>query len=259
MQTIHPMRRALPSLSAAGFLAVFLAGHATMACASPFSISTVVGGVPGSGSAIDLGALPLGDTGGTVGGVTFGFTGNAQVVQGSAAGVYAAPYASGSEGTFFGGGNGAVGGNYLTAGNDLAKAGSGVAIGFSVPQIAFGLLWGSIDTYNKIQVFNGSTLVGTVTETPPIPSQPGNQGAGGSAYVQVASSTAFNRLVFSSDGWAFEFADLTSLQAPILGEPPANVPEPGTLPVLGAGLALLGLVRYVARRGKRDRRPFLTA
>jgi hypothetical protein len=256
----HAMIRGRIQMSVPALLAVLLLGHATVACANPLDVTTSVGGVPGSGSAIDIGALPLGTAGGIVDGANFSFSGNAGVVSGTLANRHAAPYASGDEGSWFGGGDGPVTGEYLTAGNDRAVAGSGITISFSLSQIAFGVLWGSIDSYNKIEVYDGATLLGTVTETPPMLSFPGFQGEGGSAYVEVTSSTPFDRLVFSSDGYAFEFADFMSQAAPIpAAELATKVPEPGSLAILGIGLAVLAAARIATRRGKPGRLPLLPA
>ena len=242
------MSRGVLALTIVGLLTVSMVGNSTIACASPLTVTTTVGGVPASGTVIDLAALPLGNAGGTVDGVSLSFAGTAGVVQGTTPGYYTAPYASGAEGAWFGGGNGPISSHYLTAGSDLAVAGSGVTVGFAAPQIAFGLLWGSIDSFNQLQVFNGATLLGTVTGgTLTVPPQPGFQNVGSTAYVEVTASTPFDRLVFSSNGYAFEFADLTNV--------PADVPEPSSVALLGGGLALLCVARFTTPRATLGRRP----
>ena len=229
-------------------VATAIAAIATAAPAqAALVVSGSVGGAP-SGVILDnLDWLALGNAGGLSpqSGLTVNFAGNAKAVQGSVGGQYAAPFLSGGNGAGFGSPNQANGADtttYATSGSTNAQAGSLVEIllpnNGGLGYDYFGLLWGSVDGYNTLAFYDGATLVGSVTGSNVTASPNGNQGVNGTLYVNISSTLPFNRVVATATQYAFEFDNIAFNRA--------EVPEPGTLALLGLGL--LGV--SAARRRK---------
>lgn len=177
-------------------------------------------------------------------GISLTLTPGAQAVVGSLGGQYAAPFLSGGNGTGFGAPNQANGVNattYITSGSKGATAGAFASLALPVLSQYFGLLWGSVDTFNTLQFFDGASLVGTLTGADVAASPNGNQGVNGTLYVNVNSTLAFDRVVATSTSFAFEFDNVAFN--------PTAVPEPASLALFGAGLLGLGLARRRFRRG----------
>ena len=177
-------------------------------------------------------------------GVILSLTPNAAIVSGSSSGVYAAPFLSGNNGLGFGAGgtdqpNGQDATKYVTTGSTGAVAGAKVTLNFTVAQKYLGLLWGSVDNYNTMEFFFGGSSVGTIVGTQVWGAANGDQGAAGTFYVNINSDTAFDRVVFSSSQYAFEFDNVA------FGEREINVvPIPAAAWLLASGLlGLFGLAR----------------
>ena len=135
-----------------------------------------------------------------------------------------------------------------------------VTVDFSTEQQTLDLLWGTVDTaanYNDITFYNCNASFLVCTEVansnldgsdigalnPQIENNSGDY----NAWVTISnldnSDADFNQVVFSNgtSSPAFEFA--------IGDDPPAPVPEPGSLAIFVAGLA--GLIGFVAIRRRK--------
>lgn len=205
--------------------------------ASPFSISASVGGAPTGVSYETFDSLRLGSSLSQTlaSGVTVVTTGTAAAVTGSVAGLYAAPYLSGSNGTLFGQGNGQDTTTYLTSGSTTALDNSAVTLLLPGLQRYFGLLWGSVDSGNTLSFYDGSTLIGTITGTDVLATATGDQGVNGTLYVNVNSALGFDRVVANYGSYAFEFDNLAFNPQP--------VPEPASLALFAGALFGLGVLR----------------
>jgi len=163
------------------------------------------------------------------GSVTVTTTPDAMAVQGTTE-KYAAPYLSGGNGTGFGNGDGPDATTYLTSGmNSGSYPNAKVTLTFGSLQQYFGLLWGSVDSYNTLSFYNGNTLVGTLTGSQVLASPTGDQGVNGTVYVNINSTLPFDTVVATSSQYAFEFDNVAYNTT--------TVPEPTTM-IAGALLLL---------------------
>jgi hypothetical protein len=224
-------------------LALAATALASTANAGIISVSGSVGGAPTGMKYVNFDNLSNGATGNLVGtgpngSIALTITPNARVATGAVSGQYARPYISGSNGAGFASQNTAGPDNtpYLTSGR-VADGGS-IKMDFGSNQQYLGLLWGSVDGYNKLSFYDASNaLVGEVTGSDVVASPNGNQGQNGTLYVNIIS-TPFRYVVASSTSFAFEFDNVA------YNASPTGVPDSGaSLGWLGLALVGLGSVR----------------
>ena len=129
-------------------------------------------------------------------GNTIQFAGTAGVYDGSKTSVAAAPYTS----------SGVQKTNYLAA-----EPSGNVTINYSSDQAYFGMNWGSVDAYNTLSFYEGSTLVASYTGGQITPNDKGSQAADGSDIVNFNfSNGGYNKVVMASTSAAFEFDMIAS-------------------------------------------------
>ena len=176
--------------------------------------------------------------------------GQAQIVQGSVSGQYAAPYSQ----------------NGLPITSSYYSAGGGqIIVNFNDEKTYFGLLWGSVDAYNSL-VFNNVPTVNGVTTVPQVAALTGNsvltgangnQAVGGAVWLNMdfLNSNDYNQVVFSDipSEASFEFAAISTNTADVPIVPTSQggtysqpgistaVPEPASLALFGAGLAAIAV------------------
>lgn len=202
------------------------------ASASPLTFTSVTGGIA-TGPNLDI--VTFDPAGSLPSGVDLTLS-NAAIVSGSVVNQYAAPYLSGGQGAFFGQANGPDATNYVAVGQ-----GGAATFTFKTPQTYFGLLWGSIDSYNALSFYENGTLIGTISGNDVEAGASGDQGLGGTNYLNVFSSLPFDEVVAWSSGIAFEFDDVA------FDPPVPSIPEPSGIAMLLAGLGFLTTVRGMRR------------
>lgn len=228
-------------LYVAGILISGLGAAASTTMAA--TINAAVGGVP-TGASIYENFDSLSGTGGTTANgitVTFSGTGAGVATLPNVPGIYAAPFISNNNGALFG--NAQSDGQNET--QYLSTGIGSVTLGLDGHHQYFGLLWGSVDNYNTLSFFDGDTFLFSFAGSDVNTLANGDQGADGTFYVNINSDTAFDKVVATSSEYAFEFDNVALAEQPL--EFPTEVPLPGTLPLLGIGLLMSGVIRRLAR------------
>lgn len=145
---------------------------------------------------------------------------------------FAAPYLSNNQGAVLGvsPANGPETTAYLASG-----VGGQTRIDFASSQTAFGVLLGSADPYQYFQFLNGDSVIQTINVADIVPGANGDRGPNGTVWIDFFSTLPFNEFLISSSQYAAEIG------AGAIAGPASNVSEPGSLAMLGVGLAFLGL------------------
>lgn len=218
--------------------------------ANLLTIDAVIGGVPTGVSYLDFNDLPVNTPGvltatGNGGAVQVTIRGNAKAVTGARSGEYAAPYLSNNQGAAFDGHPDGVDTSvYLSTGS--TSGGGSIRFDFATEQRYLGLLWGSVDRYNKLAFYDRfNNLLGLLTGADVLASAAGDQGRMGTAYVNILSDQPFQHVIATSDGFAFEFDNLAYNERPVSA---ATVPDAGySLLLLGVGVVGVGWWRRAIR------------
>ncbi len=129
---------------------------------------------------------------------TFSATGHAGVVDNSSS-VTSAPFIGPLPG-------GVDTTNYLSIGGGATET-----ISFAVEENAFGLYWGSVDSYNKIVFYHGETLVASYSgaDIAPLLANGGQGSFASNAYVEFYGLSSFDKVVLSPTSNAFEIDNIS--------------------------------------------------
>jgi hypothetical protein len=127
---------------------------------------------------------------------------------------------------------------YASIGSTALPQSATLSLGAGVNYLGF--YWGSVDSFNTLQLFDGTALVATYTGSDILNPANGFQGSTGSAFVNFSTNGTdkITSAVFTSTQAAFEIDSITTA-----------VPEPSTWALLMIGFAGLGFLGY--RRSNR--------
>lgn len=204
-------------------LAVLLIfGFCSLSQATPFFTEGGTNATDGSGLTSSIAGVAVD----TFSPNTVGISGSYAIVSGSVSDKYATPYNDTT--------------HYLAAPTPNGIGNGTATITLPGAPNYVGLYWGSVDAYNTLSFYSGTTLVYSLTGSDVLFPANGFQGAGGSVYVNIFDLPPFTRIDVSSTQPAFELDNLA------YGTTAA--PEPSTLLLLGVGLLGFGLVGLKRRR-----------
>jgi PEP-CTERM motif len=199
--------------------------------ATPQAATITVGG---SLNLTDLSSLPLDDGSNLPAGATTFLLGHESVMFNNLsksypeAGVYAGTFPSIAVSPY----GGQSQSKYL-----VAQAGDPVAISLGGTYTEFGLLWGTVDSYNLLDFYKGGIKGTKVASISGDDVLPGGDNGTQNVYVMISGLPDFDTVVAVDIGQpAFEFA------------PDAPVPEPASVALLGVGLLGLGFTQLSRRR-----------
>ena len=221
-------------------LAILFSAALAMSASATLVWSSAIGGLPTGVSYVNFDDVALGNAAATSGGIAITFDGNAEAVQGTSWMAYAAPFLSNNNGVPFGdSSNGEDETTYLSAGN------SSISLALGSDANYLGLLWGSVDDFNSISFYSGSTLVGSLTGLDVSATADGDQGLNGTYYVNIYSTVAFDTVVLASGKNSFEVDNV----AFTLADHNPIVPEPASLALIGIGISGFAMLRRRSRKG----------
>lgn len=230
------VRKLIVSLSACAVMAAL--NGPVLATTVTSSIGPFSGGAVNSGNDITFDGISTpntfagtsinyGNFAGTLGGVTFSGTAIiAKNAEGTSAGISATPYHDDTK--------------YMSI-----LGGQSETLTFAGTRNSFGLYWGSIDTYNKVEFFSGNSVNpfatyfgNTLNAIPPVGSNGDQFNLSTNAYIMFTDLT-FDKVRLSSSGNSFEFDNIHV----------GGVPEPSTWAMMMLGFAGVGFTAY--RRKKK--------
>jgi len=122
--------------------------------------------------------------------------------------------------------------------------GQSETIAYSGLKDSFGLYWGSVDTYNSLEFYDGATLEATVTGsqvTPYLSADGGQTSYASNGYVLITGLPSFDSVVVKSSANSFEFDNVAA----------RGVPEPSTWTMFGVGFVSLASVAFRRRQTHR--------
>ncbi|HEX2116222.1 MAG TPA: PEP-CTERM sorting domain-containing protein [Alphaproteobacteria bacterium] len=191
-------------------------------------------------SALPAAAGPIVTTVEAIGSIGFGAKAGSTVIDFNS-GLPSDPVFSGS-GSLYGLYTGTTAGVAATPFGDATQyysTGLGTTtITFDEDNTYLGLLWGSVDAYNSIAFYKDGNLIGTINGAAIRNPANGDQGIGGTYYVNFEVDGGYDSVRLISTNYSFEIDDLAYGSDYL-----RLIPEPAAALLLSAGLFALGYAR----------------